>query len=297
MRNVVILHCIFVKINYKMKRFNSFHSINIFSLGLDKWEYELHNHNFYELIFVKEGKGVHLLNGISYCYKKGDVFLLTPDDAHEFQIEERTVFTYIKFTEQVFLEKLSTKKKTHWEEALKNVLTKYQSTNGSIINNKQDRQHLFSLVEVIKYEFANKDVFNNEATLELFGAIMVLITRNLNESRNVSLAAKKETEKLNNILAYIRINVLNNDKMRIQNIASHFHLSDNYISIYVKKHTGMSIQQHIIHAKLRVAEKLLRQNRFNMNEIAGRLGFNDASHFNKFFKKYRQVSPSNFVGK
>lgn len=278
-----------------MQRFNSFQSINVFSLELETWTYELHKHNFYELIFVEEGKGKHLLNEISFSYKKGDVFLLTPDDAHEFVIEEKTIFTYIKFTEQVFIEKLSANKKTQWEESLKNVLTMNQFNIGSIIENQQDNDNLFLLVRILKSEFIDKRLFGDEAVMELFGALMVIITRNLNENKNIRNRFSHDTEKLNNILTYIRINALDNEKMDIENIARHFFMSSNYISIYIKKHTGLSLQQHIIQLKLKTAEKLLRQKRFNINEIAIRLGFNDASHFNRIFKKYKAMSPSEFI--
>lgn len=278
-----------------MQRFNSFHSVNVFSLELEHWVYALHKHNFYELIFIEEGKGKHLLNEVSFRYKKGDVFLLTPNDAHEFVIEEKTIFTYVKFTEQVFIERLGTHKKTQWEESLKNVLAINQFNIGSIINNREDNINLFILLKILKSEFIHKKLFGDEAVLELFGSLMVIITRNLNENKNLENRFSKDTEKLNNILTYIRINALDNKKMDIQNISKHFFMSPNYISVYIKKHTGIPLQQHVIQLKLKTAEKLLLQNRFNINEIAIKLGFNDASHFNRIFKKYRSVSPTKFI--
>lgn len=278
-----------------MKRINSFRSINVFTLELDKWEYEVHKHNFYELIFVEDGQGRHLLNELSYPYAQGDVFLLTPNDAHEFVIEEKTKFIYLKFTEQVFLEKLNGSKKSHWEDALKNVLTQFINEKGTIIHTQQDTDNLFALLKIMLYEFTNKALFNNEVVLELFGSIMAIITRNLNQNKPSLQTFEHDIEKINALLSYIRINAVDNEKMDIKNMATYFHISPNYISIFVKKHSGLSIQQHIIQSKLKIAEKLLTQKRFNINEIAERLGFNDASHFNKFFKKYRLVNPSAYM--
>jgi AraC family transcriptional regulator, L-rhamnose operon regulatory protein RhaS len=277
-----------------MQRINSFHSINVFTLELERWEFEIHKHNFYELIFIANGSGKHLVNDLCYNYKKGDVFLLTPNDAHEFKIEKKTTFIYLKFTEQVFLEKLNTNKKSYWEDALKTVLLKFENTESSIIQSKEDTQHLFSLLQIILYEFTNKAPFNNEVVLELFGAIMAIITRNLNAHKTTTKYLDKDIERINSILTFIRIYAVDNEKMDIKNMAERFFMSPNYISIFVKKHSGLSIQQHIIQAKIKFAEKLLKQNRYTINEIADRLGFNDASHFNKIFKKYKLVSPSDF---
>jgi AraC family L-rhamnose operon regulatory protein RhaS len=277
-----------------MQRLNSFHSINVFRLELENWEFEIHKHNFYELIFIANGKGQHLVNDLCYNYKKGDVFLLTPNDAHEFKIEKKTTFIYLKFTEQVFFEKLNTNKKKYWEDALKNVLLKFENVESSIIKSIKDSQHLFSLLQIILYEFSNKAPFNNEVVLELFGAIMAIITRNLNTHQTTTKYLGKDNERINSILTFIRIYAVDNEKMDIKKMAEQFFISPNYISIFVKKHSGLSIQQHIIQAKIKIAEKLLKQNRYTINEIADRLGFIDASHFNKIFKKYKLVSPSDF---
>jgi AraC family transcriptional regulator, L-rhamnose operon regulatory protein RhaS len=277
-----------------MKRYNSFHSINIFTLELATWEFEIHKHNFYELIFIANGAGQHLVNKLSYSYKKGDVFLLTPNDAHEFKIEKKTKFIYLKFTEQVFLEKLSTHKKNYWDDALKKVLLQFENVVSSIIQFKEDIQHLFSLVQIALYEFNNKAPFNNEVVLELFGAIMAIITRNLNAHSITVKHLDKDTEKINSILTFIRIYAVDNEKMNIKHLAERFFMSPNYISIFVKKHSGLSIQQHVVQSKIKLAEKLLKQKRYSIAEIADRLGFNDASHFHKIFKKYKLVNPSDF---
>jgi AraC family L-rhamnose operon regulatory protein RhaS len=279
-----------------MKRFNSFHSINVFRLELEKWEYEVHKHNYYELVFIEQGSGKHLVNDLCYCYKERDIYLLTPDDAHEFNIDTKTKFIFLKFTEAVFLEKLSVNRKTFWENALKNVLQHYKVEEGCFVKNRQDKQHLFALMEVMLVEYSNKvGLFNNEVVLELFGSIMSIVTRNLSEYRMTEKAGDKNTELINSILTYIRMNAVDNEKMDIKNMSTHFSMSPNYISIFIKKHSGLSIQQHIIQTKIKSAEKLLKQNRFTVNEIADRLGFTDSSHFNKIFKKYKGVSPSEFV--
>lgn len=278
-----------------MRRFNSFHSINVFTLETEVWEYEVHKHNFYELIFVEKGSGIHILNGISYSFKENDVFLLTPNDAHEFKIESKIKFIYLKFTEQVFIEKLNTNSKSFWDDALRNALVKVDTAETSIVCCTDDKLHIKALLNIMIYEYSNKALFNNEVVLELFGSVMAIITRNINQKKISTKNYDKETEKINAILTYIRIHAVDNDKMDIQNIASQFYMSANYISIFVKKHSGLSIQQHIIQTKIKSAEKLLKQNRYSINEIAERLGFTDASHFNKMFKKYKGLNPSKFL--
>jgi YesN/AraC family two-component response regulator len=288
--NIVQIHCIFVQINPQMKRFNSFYSLNVFSLQLKNWEYPEHSHNFYELIFIEEGNGSQTLNGITFSYKKDDVFILTPADIHFFTIENETTFLFIKFTEQIFIDKLAGNKDNNWYKAIRTTLQNPNLQPGNIIKDPDERQNIVYLAKMLKLEFVKKQHYHNEVVLELFGIIMVLVARNITNA--LSNNGTTSEDKTIAILSYIRQNAFYKEKMRIREIADVFNMSPNYVSIYIKKHTGISVQKLIIQTKLKAAEQLLEQGKMNINEISGILGFTDASHFNKLFKKYKMMNPS-----
>jgi hypothetical protein len=52
--------------------------------------------------------------------------------------------------------------------------------------------------------------------LELFGSIMAIITRNLNQTKPFLQTFEHDAEKINALLAYIRINAVDNEKMDIK---------------------------------------------------------------------------------
>lgn len=275
-----------------MKRFSSYHSLNVFRLELDRWEFPVHKHNFYEFIFIEKGSGHHFLNEGSFPYKEGDVFLLRPEDSHYFKLEEQTHFVFIKFTEQLFIEKLEGGKTAKWMEVIKTFLQNAASVNGSLVEDVQDKKHLNYLVQILVVEFTKTCTYSRELVIELFGAIMMMLARSHSTTAyGEKCLGNTELDRLNQILGYLRLYALDAEKMRVENIAKHFVMSPNYISIYVKKHSGVSIQQHIIQTKLKSADQLLKNSRLNINEIAAKLGFTDASHFNKLYKKYRGISP------
>ncbi|NIF05144.1 AraC family transcriptional regulator [Chryseobacterium sp. Tr-659] len=277
-----------------MKRIVNFNSFNVFSIEKEIWDIEYHNHNFYELIIIENGKGSHHLNGITFPYKKGDVFLLRPSDAHEFSIKNKTRFIYIKFTDQYIWEHFLMDKKNELKKVIQLIMEDQSFIYESAIKNKTDRKHLLQLSRILLHEFGQKNNYNKEITANLFSGIITILVRNTMSNHTIKEKISKQLSKIERILYYININVLDPDKMRIENLAKEFLLSPNYISIYVKKQTGYSIQQHIIQFKIKTAEKRLLQSNDNINEIADKLGFNDASHFNKIFKTYKQISPSEF---
>lgn len=275
-----------------MKRIINHRDFNIFKIEKTIWDIEYHNHNFYEIIIIEEGKGLHRLNDVTFPYKINDVFFLKPSDAHEFVISEKTKFIYIKFTIQFISELIL------WNDGFKNklnfedLLLKTSNHFESYISDEKDALHFKLLAEILYSEFKNYRNLSFEITFQLFLNLILLLIRNISNPNQ--LISPLKINKIEKILTYITINALDADKMKIANLAKEFSMSNTYISSYVKLQSGLSIQQHITQIKLKAAEKLLTQSSYNINEIALKLGFNDASHFNKFFKKYKLVSPSHY---
>ncbi len=277
------------------KRFYSRYSLNIFTLELEEWKYPLHKHNFFELIFIKEGKGYHTLNGVKFSYQEGHIFLLSPEDEHFFEIGEKTIFEFVKFTEQLFVEKAGIQSKSNLQQKIESVLFSPNIYPGDIISIETDRPKLFRLLQILQEEFHAKGLYSRQIVLELYGAMMLIVARNLHKkNKGLKDLPTQETEKVSEILSYIRQHILEKDMVSLKAIASQFFMSENYISIYIKKHTDLSIKQLIIETKLKSAERLLKQSNFSVSEIATRLGFTDTSHFSKTFKKSKGISPSDF---
>lgn len=126
-------------------------------MELDKWEFPLHSHNFYELIFIEKGSGSHTVNEIPLDYQKGDIFLLTPRDEHRFDIAEKTVFTFVKFTEQLFVEKTENSAKGKWQRKIDSVLCNPNSQPDSIVSEKEESEKLFSMLSLLRNEYENSD--------------------------------------------------------------------------------------------------------------------------------------------
>lgn len=278
----------------RMKRIFSRYALNIFSLELEEWPYETHTHNFYELILVNEGCGIHHLNDTSFNFSESDIFLLTPEDHHSFELHSFTRFTYIKFTEQIFDEKPDWNG-SDWLKKVERILFRPNTIPESIIADTSDREMMFVLAEKLKTEFTQPGLYSRQLMLELFGAILTLIVRHLSR-RNYedSRVTHEEKSRLSDILAFIRQHIGNPEKITQQRIASEFHLSHNYVSTYLRKHTGMGLRQMITQTRLKTAERLLRQSTLTISQIAGNLGFTDASHMNKAFRKYRGMNPSEY---
>ncbi len=281
--------------NETTKRFFSDVSLNVFSLELELWAYEIHRHNFYELIFIRKGKGKHIINDIEIPYNKGDIFLLTHNDEHFFNIEEKTVFTFLKFTEQLLSEKTENNSSNSWLNAIEYVLINVNLIPDRILSGEEEKKKAFQLLDLLHAEYKIRDPFSRLLLLELFGSMMILISRHLSKRSNINYLKRPYTDKVSQILSYIRQHILDREKVSVQAIASRFYMSPNYVSFFIKKHTGISLQKMILKTRLKAADNMLTNSDLTISEIAFRLDFTDSSHFIKIFKKYRGgYTPKNF---
>ena len=76
-------------------------------------------------------------------------------------------------------------------------------------------------------------------------------------------------------------------------IAENMYLSPFYISRIFKGETGNTPIRHLINIRLEKAKRLLENGyQGSIQEVAALVGYDDAYHFSKLFKKRYGVSPS-----
>lgn len=84
-----------------------------------------------------------------------------------------------------------------------------------------------------------------------------------------------------------------NEKISLEQIAESMYLSPFYISKIFKSETGDTPIRHLINIRLEKAREQLAGGRAgSIQEVAASVGYDDAYHFSKLFKKRYGISPS-----
>jgi AraC-like DNA-binding protein len=65
----------------------------------------------------------------------------------------------------------------------------------------------------------------------------------------------------------------------------------------IKALTNLSAIEFIRSIRLKTAEKILRENKLNINEISLMVGFNDTDYFRECFKEQYGMSPKEYARK
>lgn len=91
---------------------------------------------------------------------------------------------------------------------------------------------------------------------------------------------------------YIAENYQSNISMT--SMAELVNLSPVYFSVLFKREVGTNFLDYLNQYRLEVSKKLLRQVKYNINEVASLSGFQDSKYFSKLFKKTFGITPSDY---
>lgn len=83
-------------------------------------------------------------------------------------------------------------------------------------------------------------------------------------------------------------------RITLADMAGCLHINRSYLSHIYKEKTGKNIFDVINEKRLDAAKKMIRQTDLRLNEIAVRVGFDDAAYFSRFFRKYTGMSPKDY---
>ena len=249
----------------------------------------LHWHTFYEVEYIVEGSSTQTINGYSYHQKPGFLSILTPNDFHCFKSENNCLLTYKKF---VFLESFVSPELIHILKSRK---------KPCIIQIPEDRQQDFHHYFDLMYQYNSLEQTSISKLLlksmaETVCAESLLLEQSATSStedseKNILLNYKRD-EILHNITKYIEQNF--QDSIKIQEVAKVAYQSETYFSHYFKNKFGLSFTDYLKQYRLRHAANLLVSSNKSIAEIGEKSGFSSITFFNRAFKDFYNLTPSQY---
>ncbi|OAB77999.1 AraC family transcriptional regulator [Cochleicola gelatinilyticus] len=248
---------------------------------------------FFEIVYIEKGNGTIKINGKTVPYSDDSIFVFIPDDIYILQAETATTVTAIKFLKSFFRNTSSqntTLPVNDWFRKIEEILnSESHQLREMQFETASDKAHLVSLANMVAIEYSNKqsnDIFIIQNSLSV---ILHLIARNI-QYMNADTIKEVKSSKIQQIINFIHANIYNSELLTTKNLAEEFHMADNYISEYFKKHTDVPLKKYILNYKLKLVETRLKYTDLQFSEIAIELGFTDSSHLNKTFQSYKGMT-------
>lgn len=95
-------------------------------------------------------------------------------------------------------------------------------------------------------------------------------------------------ERLVEMQNYIQANY---KTVTLEELSEHFHLSEPYVSKYIKDKSGKTFGEIVQNIRMKKARTLLRNGNMTVENIAFSVGYQSVEHFNRTFKKKYQMTP------
>lgn len=279
-----------------MQVLEAYKPFEVQEIELDIWKQRPVKNNFFELVLIKKGAGMQCINYNEYTYREGSLFLLPPLKCHSFRVDQPTKFIFLKFTADFFQSTVrDTTSQKEWFTEAAYILSNYNQLPGDIIHSELDRQHIYTLIELVLKENRNFGMGSIALIKSLMTSILEILLRNI--KRGSFYEVEKSTandERITQLLSYINQHLADPHLLKVEQLARHFLLSPTYLSEFFRKKVNMPLREYIIKAKLKLVEIRLLNSNYTLTEIASELSFTDVSHLSKTFKRYTGMSIRDF---
>ncbi len=259
----------------------------LFGVKIDRKESEhnYHSHDFPEIGVILEGEGIYHLDDEYIPVQTGDVLIFNPGTRHESIIgdsEKGRVEFFFGFTDVSFCGM----KPNHIE----------LRDGGNVLHTKgKTQRRIFRICEEMVKENQAKMPGRYFMLKSFLVQLLLNVVREetgqveLSERKEFDYAGKKDTAE--KIADYLEEHYA--DKITLDHIAENMYLSPFYISKIFKSEMGESPIHYLIRVRMEKAKALLESGAsLSIGEIAEKVGYEDAYHFSKLFKKTYGVSPS-----
>jgi YesN/AraC family two-component response regulator len=117
------------------------------------------------------------------------------------------------------------------------------------------------------------------------------LTEKISNKKRKTAAVKTQSPELNAITLYIKNNL--SKKHTLESLGTKFNIHHTYICDLFANHLGTTFTAYMTKLRLETAEKLLKDTKKNIKEIAWLCGY-DYLHFVKTFKKQHGFTPTEF---
>ena len=244
-----------------------------------------HDHDYAELSYILSGKGKYLIDGVEYEVQAGDLVFCNPGVKHThiiFDHKNPTVEFISGFTDFQFK-----------NMPPNSLMTK---DGSSIIHTsaKLRQEMLIHCHAMIAEKESNKPGKYFMFKTHLMQMLLLLV-REMTEVEDTSQKGCNFESYNKNYAVKRIVNYLNenySEKISLDKIAENMYLSPVYISKIFKEETGESPINYLIKVRLDKARKiLLKDKNESIKNVATRVGYEDAYHFSKQFKKHYGMAP------
>ena len=252
----------------------------------DKDAAEYRSHDYLEIAYIFSGEGKYRIEDNIYSVQEGDLIIINPGVRHQAlpcpEAETPSTEFFVGFS----------------DIRITGCQDNFMPLPGGeyILHTTGElRQRLLKICSSMEAENAVRRQGRYFMMKSYLVQMLLLIIREqcepMERPKGCAFESANKKYVVEQIVNYIEDHY--NEKISLDQIAENMYLSSFYISRIFKSETGIAPIRHLINIRLEKAKEMLEGGyEGSIQEVAALVGYDDAYHFSKLFKKRYGISPS-----
>ena len=275
-------------------------------MAIEQGAIDEHTHDFHEMVYVRRGRGTHVIEGVPYPIRAGDFYFLRPGEAHSYLPDGALRLVNVLWQPSLVRDVLRVEASLEFLGPLLRSRRKAQPIfrrlhlSGSaafrVENLLDEMQREIELARGHKNQAVSDGTGSHALLRHLFCALLILLSRHAGSTPGLKPALSSEPGAAQNTvaraIAYLEARA--EDSVRVGEVAAHVSLSAGRLAHLFKAHTGRSVIEYLHELRLEKVCAALRESTAPIGEIAVHAGYNDARFFHRVFHRHAGCSPTQY---
>jgi AraC family transcriptional regulator, transcriptional activator of pobA len=246
--------------------------------------------NFFSFVFVKDAIGKYTTDEQTFNTSPGTIYFTNPGHFKSFEWKEMRDVHLVTLSESFLKENVHPK-----------IFEEFPFLLAETVPPRTLQPEVFAEFEQlylqIEKEYFSSSVYRTRMIGNLFVVLLLKIKEYFWEDYNPIYEGNRSSQIVKQFKRTLEQHYRDlvsgkADKVfRVQDYADAQHLHPNYLSNVIKSKTGKPIGTWISEKTITEARTLLQHSPASIKQIAGQLGFTEATHFSNYFKKQTGISP------
>ena len=260
-------------------------------------EQDWHYHKELELIYFMKSTGTRYLGNSIGNFGPGELYLIGSNVPHLFRNDKEY---YASHEESEAVDLIVVKFEKDFLGKTFSDLT--ETSKIQLLFEKANKGLKFSKAATYLVHSHMVGLVGSQGLASVIGILNILDILSISEnyevlcSEQISHTFKKdEKERMAKIISFLNENF--EEKIELQEVASIANMTPNAFCRYFKKRTKKSFSQFLNEIRIRNACKLLIEGKLQIATICYQSGFNTLTNFNRQFKSFMNITPSEYMKK
>lgn len=252
-----------------------------------------HAHDWFELAFMYSGSCTIQTENQTFLLSKGQAILFNRKTVHALSAcgtDDILINILIRksYLTSGFFNHFSSNTLVTF---LLNSLDDGSTQEGFLPFFPEDSERLQNLITDLLCQYYDKKSIFTKDIIDSYMALIILeLTQILKSTPSADQTLQPQKQVLE-ILAYINQHFLT---CTLESLSEHFHMNPNYLSGYIRKHTGSTYKELVQTARLRYAASLIKNTSLSTSTIANQAGYENITFFYRLFKKAYGCTPAQY---